>query len=246
MHTLTIGVECPKALPCLKVFLKVRPLNLGGESAPGIFRGCGLTGCEALRSPAFLGESIQAPAKVSARSGPDLREEHSVDRCRCRPQLSERFGSHWSILISVEIRMDQSLGALFLRRICMDLRWQPDGSAIRRKPLIFITFERLARIASNLRFAICSCPKTRFAENGIQFRNPQAIRENQANLRIDLRESGHLRYGHWNLRERKKHPKKSDTKIYFCTPLPPSKFFAFVFSYISKGKTARTQITSGR
>ena len=25
------------------------------------------------------------------------REEHSVDRYRCRPELSERFGRHWSI-----------------------------------------------------------------------------------------------------------------------------------------------------
>ena len=25
------------------------------------------------------------------------REEHALDRYRCRPELSERFGSHWSI-----------------------------------------------------------------------------------------------------------------------------------------------------
>ena len=24
-----------------------------------------------------------------------LREEHSMDRCQCRPELSDRFGSHW-------------------------------------------------------------------------------------------------------------------------------------------------------
>ena len=44
----------------------------------------------------------------------------SVDRRRCTPELSERFGSHWSIWISGEIRMDQSLGALFSGKICMD------------------------------------------------------------------------------------------------------------------------------
>ena len=48
------------------------------------------------------------------------REEHSVDRCRCRPELSERFGSHWSIWISRGIRMDQSLGAFISGKICVD------------------------------------------------------------------------------------------------------------------------------
>ena len=64
---------------------------------------------------------------------------------------------------------------------------------------IFITCERFARIASNLRFASSSPPKRgaqkkkRFRT--VQFGNPATIRENQtirANLRIDSRESGHL------------------------------------------------------
>ena len=40
-------------------------------------------------------------------SGKFLREKHSMDRHRCRPELSERSGSHWYILISGKIRMDQ-------------------------------------------------------------------------------------------------------------------------------------------
>ena len=43
-----------------------------------------------------------------------------MDQCRCRPSLSERCGSHWSTIISGEIRMDQSLGALFSGEICME------------------------------------------------------------------------------------------------------------------------------
>ena len=35
-----------------------------------------------------------------------------MDRCQCRPELSERFGSCWSIWVG-EIRMDQSFGTLF-------------------------------------------------------------------------------------------------------------------------------------
>ena len=37
------------------------------------------------------------------------REEHSMDQCRSRLKLSENFERHWSMLISGEIHMDQSL-----------------------------------------------------------------------------------------------------------------------------------------
>ena len=37
------------------------------------------------------------------------REEHSMDQCRSRLKLSENFERHWSIPISGEIHMDQSL-----------------------------------------------------------------------------------------------------------------------------------------
>ena len=43
-----------------------------------------------------------------------------------------------------------------------------------------LTFERFTRIASNLRFAMFWCPEMRFTKKGGQFRNPQAIRANQA------------------------------------------------------------------
>ena len=71
--------------------------------------------------------------------------------------------------------------------------------SIRRKTSIFTTFERFARIASNLRFAIFSPPppEARFAKKGVRFGNPETIRENQAirsNLQIDSRESVHLGY----------------------------------------------------
>ena len=38
-----------------------------------------------------------------------LREEHSMDQYRSRLKLSENFERHWSIRISGEIHMDQSL-----------------------------------------------------------------------------------------------------------------------------------------
>ena len=60
---------------------------------------------------------------------------------------------------------------------------------------IFTPCERFTRIASNLRFAISSPPKARFAKKGVQFGNPEMIRENpaiRANLRSDSRKSGHL------------------------------------------------------
>ena len=40
-------------------------------------------------------------------------EEHSMDQCRSRLKLSENFERHWSILISGEIHMDQSLVHIF-------------------------------------------------------------------------------------------------------------------------------------
>ena len=43
------------------------------------------------------------------------REEHSMDQCRSRAKLSENFERHWSIPISGEIHMDQSLVHTFSR-----------------------------------------------------------------------------------------------------------------------------------
>ena len=37
------------------------------------------------------------------------KEEHSMDQCRSRLKLSENFERHWSIQISGEIHMDQSM-----------------------------------------------------------------------------------------------------------------------------------------
>ena len=41
------------------------------------------------------------------------REEHSMDQYRSRLKLSENFECHWSIRISGEIHMDQSLVHIF-------------------------------------------------------------------------------------------------------------------------------------
>ena len=71
--------------------------------------------------------------------------------------------------------------------------------SIRRKTPVFVTCERFSRIASNLILAVFlnfSPPEARFAKKGVQCGNPETIRENQAirgKLRIDSRESGHLR-----------------------------------------------------
>ena len=87
------------------------------------------------------------------------------------------------------------------------LRWPGDSQresgrfdsheSIRRKTPSFIVSGRFARIASNLRFAIVSPPKRDSQKKGVQFGDIETIRENQAiraNLRIDSRESGHLRF----------------------------------------------------
>ena len=47
------------------------------------------------------------------------------------PELSERFGSHCSILISGEMSTDQSLSALFSGEICMG--YGPMALKVRRK-----------------------------------------------------------------------------------------------------------------
>ena len=49
------------------------------------------------------------PENMTSRDGCFLREENSMDQCRSRPKLSENFECHWSIPISGEIHMDQSL-----------------------------------------------------------------------------------------------------------------------------------------
>ena len=75
-------------------------------------------------------------------------------------------------------------------------RFARSDSQKHKKKTHFIACERFARIASkNLRFATFSPPK-RDSQKGVQFESPETIRENQAirtNLRIDSRESGHLR-----------------------------------------------------
>ena len=58
---------------------------------------------------------LQRGKKRSARNAHQLkrregvREEHSMDQYRSGLKLSENFERHWSILISGEIHMDQSL-----------------------------------------------------------------------------------------------------------------------------------------
>ena len=59
-----------------------------------------------------------------------------------------------------------------------------------------MTCERFVRIASNPRFAIFRPLRIAIRKKGVQYRNPETIRENQvirANPRIDSRELGHLR-----------------------------------------------------
>ena len=50
--------------------------------------------------------AITEESRARFREG---REEHSMDQCLSRLKLSENFERHWSILISGEIHMDQSL-----------------------------------------------------------------------------------------------------------------------------------------
>ena len=48
-------------------------------------------------------------ARKSSRAWIHDREEHSMDQYRSRLKLSENFERHWSIQISGETHMDQSL-----------------------------------------------------------------------------------------------------------------------------------------
>ena len=70
----------------------------------------------------------------------------------------------------------------------------------RKKNLIFIACKRFARTASNPRFALFTPPPPgAIRRKGVERGNPETIRENQAiraNLRIDSRESDHLRTVH--------------------------------------------------
>ena len=52
---------------------------------------------------------IQLASEKIAALACVVREEHSMDQCRSRLKLSENFERHWSIPISEEIHMDQSL-----------------------------------------------------------------------------------------------------------------------------------------
>ena len=52
----------------------------------------------------------------SPRKIKTCREEHSMDRCRSRPQLLEIFESHWSKWNAREIRVDKSLFCLVFKR----------------------------------------------------------------------------------------------------------------------------------
>ena len=73
------------------------------------------------------------------------------------------------------------------------LRWPRVSRIDRRKTLYF---HRMPAIRANrLKPAIRKPPEEQFAKKRVQFGNPETIRENQvmrANLRIDLREAGHL------------------------------------------------------
>ena len=76
----------------------------------------------------------------------------------------------------------------------------------------FISCERFARIASNLRFAIFSHPQLD-TQKGVQFGNPETIRENQvifANLRMDSRDTSPSKY-RANPRKKLGKPKKRES-----------------------------------
>ena len=64
----------------------------------------------------FQNREIEDPFLLTPFTSPRLnrrlynnREEHSTDQYRSRLKLSENFERHWSILISGEMHMDQSL-----------------------------------------------------------------------------------------------------------------------------------------
>ena len=62
-------------------------------------------------------------------------------------------------------------------------------------PYFHSTCKRFSRIVSNLRFGIFGPPSV-IRQEGVQFRRSETIRKHQvicANLRLDSRESGHLR-----------------------------------------------------
>ena len=109
------------------------------------------------------------------------------------------FAVHVNMGVPMKIRIIVGLAAFAFRpkmawRIAMRIRAiHATRFAEKPKKTIFTTFERFARVASKLRFAIFGHPGTRFAK-GVHLGNPQVIRANQAiraNLRIDSRESGH-------------------------------------------------------
>ena len=56
-------------------------------------------------------ESLDFARRRACASAPsrNFREDHSMDQYRSVLKLSENFERHWSILISGEIHMDQSL-----------------------------------------------------------------------------------------------------------------------------------------
>ena len=67
-----------------------------------------------------------------------------------------------------------------METICVVAAIEARIRAYTENAFIFIRRERSAPIASNLRFAIFSPWEARFARRGVQFGNPETIRENQA------------------------------------------------------------------
>ena len=53
---------------------------------------------EPVQSPPVRDGHPSSPASLQTLG--ESTEEHSMDRCWCRPELSERVGGHWSVRIS--------------------------------------------------------------------------------------------------------------------------------------------------
>ena len=97
---------------------------------------------------------------------------------------------------------EKNLQGLELRRVDDSQHESIRTNRFARETPIFMMCERFARIASNIRNSQFLASRSAIRKKGVQFGNPGTICENQAiraNLRIDSRESCHLRFGKLSL-----------------------------------------------
>ena len=130
-----------------------------------------------------------------------MKPRQGLSKLQGSPKLRETLPPRNSLKILAQLRREGTIETQLYKRLA--LRWSGDSQSESaqfaridsQKNPYFHNVRAIRRNRLKPADSQCFSPLKRDSQKGVQFGNPETIRENQtirANLRIDSRESGHL------------------------------------------------------